>query len=139
METRRGSWDPTATPRTEIDSPPSLSPTTDTTSLPILPETSTPLLRRCTALAARARVDLLTPSVHGSADELELVLAELSTWEPQRVVDPDPTMLALAAASLQDLAERVADPARVGAGSQIALVLDLLHAVMPGSRVTAPA
>lgn len=101
-------------------------------------DVSTPLLRRCTALATRARVDLLSGG-RTAAEELEQVLATLESWDPKNLVAPDATMIVLAAASLQDLAERLPDPARSTLGPRISAVLHLLHTVMGGSRIDAMA
>lgn len=89
---------------------------------------STPLLRRCTALATRARVDLLITSRPADCVELIEVLAELSDWEDAQLVDPDPTMLALAAAALQDLRERLDETRLIALGPSITDALRVLHA-----------
>src|SRR5690606_442861 len=73
----------------------------------VSPEESTTLLRRCTALAARARVELLGGGRHPAGEQLAGVLAELAAWKADQVGDPGPTMTALTAAALQDLAERL--------------------------------
>lgn len=44
---------------------------------------------------------------HPAGEQLAGVLAELAAWKVDQVSDPDPTMTALAAAALQDLAERL--------------------------------
>lgn len=103
------------------------------------PEISTPVLRRCTALATRARVDLLSASRHTAADELERLLASLESWDPAALADPDPTMTVLAAAALQDLAGRLPSSARSTLGAHIETVLDLLHTLMDGARHSAMA
>lgn len=91
---------------------------------------STPLLRRCTALATRARVDLLIVSRPAEVDELAGVLAELGSWEGAHLSDPDPTMLALAAAALQDLDERLEGPQEMALGGEIARALEVLQTAM---------
>lgn len=103
------------------------------------PDLTTPLLRRCTALAARARVDLLSGSGgrHDACDELEHLLVAIDAWDRSGIVDPDPTMVVLAAAALQDLGERL--PASVAStlGTRIAAVLELLHTLMDSRRIDA--
>lgn len=103
------------------------------------PETSTALLRRCTALATRARADLLTPGRHDAADELAALLAVMETWTPEALADPDPTMTVLAAAALQDLAARLPEPAAARLGDPVDAVIALLREVMVGGRVDVPA
>lgn len=120
---------PTALPRNL----PQRSPST------IGPEMSTPVLRRCTALATRARVDLLSASRHTAADELERLLASMESWDAAGLQDPDPTMTVLAAAALQDLAGRLPAPARSTLGARIATALMLLHTLMDGARQSAMA
>lgn len=120
-------------------SAPGLSAPPGTDAGPLLPETTTPLLRRCTALAAKARVELLSQSRHDAADELVEVLEQIGDWSPERLVDPDPTMLVLCAASLQDLAERLPGAVTASLGEQVGTVLDLLHRVMAGERARASA
>ena len=65
----------------------------------LTPDVTTPLLRRCTALATMARL--------GAADELTEVLDEIVGWSGRSLTDPDRTMLALCAAALLDLADRI--------------------------------
>ncbi|MDN5822403.1 MAG: hypothetical protein L0H74_11970 [Brachybacterium sp.] len=108
-------------------------------------ETTTMMLRRCTALAARARVDLLSPSRCGAADELIDLLAQMESWEPTALEAPDPTMTVLAAAALQDLVERLrlAEP-RQGSSSATLItssdaVLVVLRGIMVGGPVNVPA
>lgn len=96
----------------------------------ILPGRSTPLLRRCTALATRARVDLLVTSRPADCAELSEVLAELAAWEGGQLIDPDPTMLALAAAALQDLAERLDEPHPLSMGDTISAALGVLRGAL---------
>lgn len=96
----------------------------------ILPGRSTPLLRRCTALATRARVDLLVTSRPADCAELSEVLAELAAWEGGQLIDPDPTMLALAAAALQDLAERLDEPLLLSMGDRISAALGVLRGAL---------
>ncbi|WP_193104563.1 hypothetical protein [Brachybacterium sp. FME24] len=103
------------------------------------PGISTPLLRLCTALATRARVDLLTAGRHAASDELEQVLGTLGSWEGARVIDPDQTMVVLAAASLQDLAERLPSSSRSTLGVQVESALRLLHTLMQRTRIDAMA
>ena len=103
------------------------------------PEISTPVLRRCTALATRARVDLLSPSRHTAAEDLEHLLASMELWDPTALENPDPTMTVLAAASLQDLAGRLPAPARPTLGARIEAALVLLHTIMEGARQSAMA
>ena len=107
------------------------------TSIPA--ELSTAALRRCTALAARARADLLTRGRQEAAAQLAALLEEMGSWEASHLVDPDPTMVVLAAAALQDLADRLPVPAPAGLEVRIELVLAVLHAVMDRGRVAAPA
>ncbi|MGY5764581.1 hypothetical protein ACXET9_05190 [Brachybacterium sp. DNPG3] len=97
---------------------------------PLLPEVTTPLLRRCTALAAKARVELLSQRLHAAADELGEVLDQISRWTPSLLVSPDPTMLALCTASLQDLVERMPESDPSVLTERIDRVLDLLHGVL---------
>src|SRR5690625_7644995 len=52
---------------------------------PVTAAASTPLLRRCTALAAQARVELLTESRRSATAELDGVLREIETWAPEQV------------------------------------------------------
>lgn len=96
----------------------------------ILPGRSTPLLRRCTALATRARVDLLVTSRPADCAELSEVLAELAAWEGGQLIDPDPTMLALAAAALQDLVERLDEPHLLAMGDTISAALGVLRSAL---------
>ncbi|MEO2099154.1 hypothetical protein ACIGH6_08960 [Brachybacterium paraconglomeratum] len=107
------------------------------TSIPA--DLSTAALRRCTALATRARADLLTPGRQDSAAQLAALLEEMGSWKASRLIDPDPTMVVLAAAALQDLADRLPVPAPAGLEVRIELVLAVLHAVMERGRVAAPA
>ena len=74
----------------------------------LTPDVTTPLLRRCTALATMARVALLSEHRHRAADELTEVLDEIVGWSGRSLTDPDRTMLALCAAALLDLADRIA-------------------------------
>ena len=107
------------------------------TSIPA--DLSTAALRRCTALATRARADLLTRGRQDAAAQLAALLEEIGSWGASHLVDPDPTMVVLAAAALQDLADRLPVPAPAGLGVRIELALALLHAVMDQGRVAAPA
>lgn len=107
------------------------------TSIPA--ELSTAALRRCTALATRARADLLTPGRQEAAAQLAALLEEMGCWEASHLVHPDPTMVVLAAAALQDLADRLPVPAPAGLEVRIELVLAVLHAAMDRGRVAAPA
>lgn len=102
------------------------------------PESATAMLRRCTALATRARVELLTPHHRPATAELTALLAEMAHWDETGAHDPDPTMTVLAAAALQDLAERLGDPGAEGLAAGVHEVLDVLHGMMTG-RVDAPA
>lgn len=90
---------------------------------------TTPVLRLCTALAARARVELLSQNRHAAADELSELLVAMSRWEPELLEPPDSTMTVLCAAALQDLAERLQDPGTELA-SRVEVVLALLHATL---------
>lgn len=101
--------------------------------------TSTPLLRRCTALAAQARVELLTESRRSATEELEGVLATIESWAPTEVVSPDPTMVTLAAAALQDLLERLSQVPMSTLEGRITRVLEVLHALMTASHIRAMA
>ncbi|ASK64605.1 hypothetical protein CFK39_00675 [Brachybacterium avium] len=108
-------------------------------------ETSTMMLRRCTALAARARVDLLSPSRCGAADELVDLLARMESWDPAALEAPDPTMTVLAAAALQDLTERlrVAELQQESHWSMLITstdaVLAVLRGIMAGGALRVPA
>ncbi|WP_394216363.1 hypothetical protein [Brachybacterium vulturis] len=111
---------------------------------PLIPpdsETATMILRRCTALAARARVDLLTPSRCGAVDELLELLAEMESWDPATLGTPDPTMTVLAAAALQDLAERLhlaqqrQEPNPSALSTRTDAVLAVLQRIMVRGRV----
>ncbi|ATG54816.1 hypothetical protein CFK41_08585 [Brachybacterium ginsengisoli] len=105
------------------------------------PDDVTLALRRCTALAARARVDLLSPSRPGAASELAALLAGMQEWEVDAVTVPDPIMTVLAAAALQDLAERLraADQTLPAGSAALATsadaVLEVLRALMAEGRV----
>lgn len=108
-------------------------------------ETTTMILRRCTALAARARVDLLSPSRCGAADELVDLLARMESWDPATLETPDPTMTVLAAAALQDLAERLhlaeqrQEPNPSALTTSTDAVLQVLNGIMAHARVDVPA
>lgn len=93
-------------------------------------EVSTAMLRRCTALATRARADLLTSTHHDASDELVALLATMEGWEPSALVDPDPTMTVLAAAALQDLAARLPEGASGDLAARAASVTAMLLEVM---------
>lgn len=101
-------------------------------------EASVAVLRRCTALAARARVELLTASRRTASDDLSVLLSSMGEWSPELLDAPDPTMTVLCAAALQDLAARLPDPDGLLA-ARVEAVLVLLHDVMAGGRVAAPA
>ncbi|WP_299305321.1 hypothetical protein [uncultured Brachybacterium sp.] len=101
-------------------------------------ESSVAVLRRCTALAARARVELLTESRRTATEELSALLGTMGEWSSARLEAPDPTMTVLCAAALQDLAARLPDPDGVLA-ARVEAVLALLHGVMAEGRVVAPA
>lgn len=106
----------------------------------IAPETSTFMLRRCTALAARARVDLLSPHARSAAAaELVVLLDSMESWTAAVLVDPDPTMTVLAAAALQDLRERLQDPESAVLATRIHGVLEVLHSLMEEARISTPA
>lgn len=105
----------------------------------IPPSASTPLLRRCTAVATRARADLLTESRHAASDELAEVLDLIEEWDRDAVLDPDPTMLALAAASLQDLRERLPAGSDPMSASRIGRVVDLLNDLLERTELSATA
>jgi len=98
---------------------------------------STPLLRRCTALAAQARVELLTESRRSAATELDGVLREIESWAPEQVHSPDATMVALAAAALQDLRERMAQAPTSTLEGRITRTLEVLHALMASAPLRA--
>ncbi|MDN6302119.1 MAG: hypothetical protein ACTHV2_03020 [Brachybacterium sp.] len=108
-------------------------------------ETATMILRRCTALAARARVDLLSPSRCGAADELVDLLVQMESWDPVTLETPDPTMTVLAAAALQDLAERLhlaqqrQEPNPSALTTSTDAVLGVLQGIMARARVDIPA
>ncbi|MFC7374520.1 hypothetical protein ACFQS2_12560 [Brachybacterium sp. GCM10030267] len=118
-------------------SPPTAKSTADpaTDTAPIGPDVSTPLLRRCTALATRARVDLLTATQHAASDELDQTLATLEAWDPDSLIDPDPTMVVLAAAALQDLAERLPDSSAGPFVARVEAALELLRTLMRTGRI----
>ena len=97
---------------------------------PVTAVVSTPLLRRCTALAAQARVELLTESRRSATTELDGVLREIESWVPEQVRAPDATMVALAAAALQDLRERMSPAPTSTLEGRIARALEVLHALM---------
>lgn len=98
---------------------------------PTLPaEASTDALRRCTALATRARVELLGTG-RRAVEELGELLAEMARWEDVALLDPDPTMLVLTVASLQDLAERLDGTDGGELGDRIAAVVTRLRAELP--------
>lgn len=109
------------------------------------PDGVTLALRRCTALAARARVDLLSPTRHGAACELAALLAGMQEWELDALAAPDPIMTVLAAAALQDLSERLhaadqplpTDSAALATSADA--VLEVLRAIMAEGRVDVPA
>lgn len=108
-------------------------------SAPITAAVSTPLLRRCTALAAQARVELLTESRRSASAELEGVLAEIENWAPEHVRAPDSTMVALAAAALQDLQERMSQAAASTLDERLTPALAVLHSLMEPSPLRAMA
>lgn len=103
---------------------------------PVLPSRSTPLLRQCTALATRARVELLGSALGPAGRDLIGVLAEIAGWSPEEVVDIDPTMSALAAASLQDLRARVDGEVELLLGASIDATTAVLCEVMPSRHLT---
>lgn len=105
----------------------------------LTPDFTTPVLRRCTALATRARVELLSAGRHSAADELAEVLTQIAAWEPGRLIDPDPTMLALSIASLQDLSERLPGPDGLAGSAALPGVLSLLHDRLHGTALGTPA
>lgn len=116
-----------------VISPGSTTPEPD----PITTTISTPLLRRCTALAAQARVELLTESRRSATSELDGVLREIESWDPEQVRAPDATMVALAAAALQDLRERMAQSPTPVLEGHIARALGVLHALMASAPLRA--
>lgn len=101
-------------------------------------ESSVEVLRRCTALAARARVELLTESRRTATEELSALLGTMGERSSDLLEAPDPTMTVLCAAALQDLAARLPDPDGVLA-ARVEAVLALLHGAMAEGRVAAPA
>jgi hypothetical protein len=111
-------------------------PATEPVAL-IPPDRTTAALRRCTALATRARADLLTHGRHDAAAELSALLDEIAGWTPSGLADPDPTMTVLAAAALQDLAARLPVPAPSGLDVRIEEVVGLLRGVMDRGPVAA--
>lgn len=124
------------------DRPPSdpEAPAQPSPRIPVLgPADTTALLRRCTALAARARVDLLSAGRRSAAEELEEVLDVLGSWGGTEIVDPDPTMVVLAAAALQDLLERLPASARPALEDRAEAALQVLHALMVSARIDAMA
>ena len=114
------------------------TPPTEPAAL-IGPDLTTASLRRCTALATRARADLLVHGRHGASAELAGLLEEMARWEPAALVDPDPTMTVLAAAALQDLAARLPDAAPTDLPARIDTVVALLRGVMDRGSVRASA
>ena len=104
---------------------------------PVTAAASTPLLRRCTALAAQARVELLTESRRSATAELDGVLREIESWVPEQVRAPDATMVALAAAALQDLRERMSPAPTSTLEGRIARALEVLHALMASAPLRA--
>ncbi|GAA1487713.1 hypothetical protein [Brachybacterium sacelli] len=136
MDLDRGLPDGTdGRPPRGTDDPVLMSPTD-----PVIdPADSTALLRRCTALATRARVDLLTAGRHSASEELDEVLIVLESWEETRVADPDPTMVVLAAAALQDLLERLPESSRSTLGARAEAALRVLHTLMRSARIDAMA
>ncbi|GAA1484978.1 hypothetical protein [Brachybacterium fresconis] len=136
MDLDRGPQEGTA------DRPPSdpEAPAQPRATIPVLGSAdTTALLRRCTALAARARVDLLSAGRRSAAEELEEVLDVLGSWDGSEIVDPDPTMVVLAAAALQDLLERLPASARPALGDRAEVALRVLHALMVSGRIDAMA
>lgn len=106
------------------------------------PQDTTDVLRQCTALAARARTDLLGQRHHAAAQELEQLLGQVLSWEAEARADLDPTMTALAAAALQDLAEQLPHAAVEGAArlcAAIGAALELLHDAMGVRSLTTTA
>lgn len=99
---------------------------------------TTPVLRRCTALATRARVEMLSGGRHPAAKDLLGVLEEIRGWGERELLTPDPTMLALSAASLQDLAERLPDSEDPALASAVGSVLGRLHRELEGASLAAP-
>src|SRR5699024_4011751 len=98
---------------------------------------SSPLLRRCTALAAQARVELLTESHRSATPQRDGGLRAFETWSPEQVQAPDTTMVALAAAALQDLRERMAQAPTSTLEGRICRALDVLHALMASAPLRA--
>src|SRR5699024_6979605 len=91
----------------------------------------------CTALAPAGRVELLTESHRSATTELDGVLREIETWAPEQVQAPDTTMVALAAAALQDLRERMAQAPTSTLEGRISRALDVLHALMASAPLRA--
>ncbi|MGO1226576.1 hypothetical protein ACT3SQ_05600 [Brachybacterium sp. AOP42-C2-15] len=106
--------------------------------VPIDADESVAVLRRCTALAARARVELLTESRRTATDELSALLSSMGEWSAHLMETPDATMTVLCAAALQDLAARLPNPDGLLA-ARVEAVLVLLHSMMAEGRVGAPA
>ncbi len=67
---------------------------------------ATSTLRRCAVLAARARMNLLSRSHPEATAELLQTLEEISAWDPE-TTSPDPRVVAVAHASLEDLQTRL--------------------------------
>lgn len=109
------------------------------TGPPISAVNSTPVLRQCTALATQARVELLSQSQHAATDRLRVVLAEICAWTPRQVTDPDPTMLALAAAALADLEQRIDITEAEDLAAQVSRARNLLHGLLSHLQVGSPA
>ncbi|WP_114856601.1 hypothetical protein [Brachybacterium sp. YJGR34] len=139
MDLDRGIGNETATTDSPPEAPAASAQRSAAHPSPLGPDVTTPILRRCTALAARARVDLLTESRHAASDELEQLLTSIVSWDPRSVVDPDPTMVVLAAAALQDLADPLPAAVRTTLGARLDRALELLHAVLDGARIDAMA
>lgn len=109
------------------------------------PESTTTMLRRCTALATRARVDLLSAGRGNAAGELATLLRGMRQWDPASLGAPDPIMVVLAAAALQDLVERLRaadqplpeDSLALATGADAAL--EVLRELMAEGRIDVPA
>ena len=136
MDLERGDFPPPEITDPETGDPgPDLLPATarrpESGQVPsIPPEESTALLRRCTALATKARADLLNRSRPGDPREFQEVLSTLAGWPVDSLRNPDPTMVVLASASLHDLADRLPVETHGALGAQVDSALSLLEQLM---------
>lgn len=95
-------------------------------SQPVTLADSTAILRRCTAVAARARMDVLIAHRPDWLAELDAVLDEVDAWRGRRIEPVDPPMLAIAVAALEDLCRTVTEEADSATVARIATALEIL-------------